>query len=190
MELLDDPQCFGVWDEETGAHRYHYVRVWDAKLPRVLYVMLNPSKGTVQKPDPTMRQCVHFAQAQGFGGVEIVSLYGFMAPKPPELKRVARADLARAIGPRNDSHVRDAMRRFAATITGERAQGKPESRVVLAWGAHASHTVGHAERVRFVRGLCEENVAIVAQCLGQTKDGSPIHPLMLPHDLRFTAYRW
>ena len=188
LDLLKDPRCRGVW---KPPYRYLYEKWWTEDGARVLYIMLNPSDGTPHKPDPTMRQCIGFAQSHGFGGLEIVNLYGLLTSKPTELKKTARSNLQHAIGPENSTYVREAIVRIAKRAEEERLRdGSSRSRVVLAWGAQASKTRGGEEQVSGVRVVVASLNEITALCFGQNKDRSPIHPLMLPGDTRMVPYLW
>ena len=106
-----------------GDYRYSLTRVWDAALPNITFVLLNPSTADATQLDPTLRRCVSFAAREGFGGMVILNLYAFRSPYPRAMK--AAAD---PVGPDND--------RVLAAATGT---------VVAGWGnnAHPSR-VAHA----------------------------------------------
>lgn len=76
--------CGGLMVEFTsatadirGEYRYTLTRVWDASLPTVTYVLLNPSTADAPELDQTLRRCVKFATREGFGGMLILNLYAF-----------------------------------------------------------------------------------------------------------------
>lgn len=98
-----------------GDYRYSLTRVWDAALPTLTFVLLNPSTADDSQLDPTLRRCVAFAKREGFGGMMIANLYAFRSPSPKVMK--AATD---PVGPDNDL--------VLAGITGT---------VVAGWGNHA-----------------------------------------------------
>lgn len=77
--------------------RYALWREWDATLPAVMLIGLNPSTADANHNDPTIRRCIGFARDWGFGGVRVLNLFAFRATYPDDLK--AAAD---PVGPRND----------------------------------------------------------------------------------------
>ncbi|MBD8535685.1 DUF1643 domain-containing protein [Plantibacter sp. CFBP 13570] len=101
-----------------GEYRYTLTRVWDATLPTVTFVLLNPSTADATKLDPTLKQCVKFATREGFGGMLILNLYAFRTKEPKVM--LAAAD---PVGPEND--------RVLAGATGT---------VIAGWGAKAKPT--------------------------------------------------
>jgi len=100
-------------------YRYRLWRRWDRSRPAVAFVMLNPSTADARRDDPTIRRCIGFARAWGFGGVDVVNLFAYRATDPRELLRVADP-----VGPRNSRHIQRA--------------GLGAALVVIAWGAHPS----------------------------------------------------
>lgn len=65
--------------------RYQLWRIWDASLPLVLFVLLNPSVGDAAQDDPTLRRLVYFAKKFGFGGFYVGNLYAEITPYPKTL---------------------------------------------------------------------------------------------------------
>lgn len=166
-EEAEDEETSGLYlkaDAEIsdcGTFRPTLIRVWDWLLPRVLFVMLNPSTADGRRDDRTVKRCVAFAKAWGFGSLEIVNLYSFRAKDPGVLKKAMRA--GKDIGDRSgdDRHI---------VLAAERAQ-----RLVCAWGAHV---VGHRMTLR-----AKAVVALLRPrelfCMGWSAEGQPRHPLML-----------
>jgi hypothetical protein len=102
---------------ECGTYRYLLRRTWDAKLPRALIVMLNPSTADAEIDDATIRSCIRLCKALGYGSFEVVNLFALRATDPDELAKAADP-----VGPGNDSSI-------------ERAIGRCDI-AVCAWGAH------------------------------------------------------
>lgn len=152
----------------SGAHfsrcrRYRYAlsRGWDADLPAVLMIGLNPSTADASKNDPTIRRCIGFANDWGFGGIWVLNLFAFRATYPSDLK--AAAD---PIGPRNDEWIRRVARKV--------------DRVVAVWGNDGVF-MGRSTRMRGMLGARLEVIRLNA-------GGEPAHPLYLPKGLE--PVRW
>ena len=82
-----------------GRFRYRLGRRWGAS-PTVAFVLLNPSTADDERDDPTVRRCVDFARRLGFGGLEVVNLYAYVATDPDDLRRAGHP-----VGPENDQHI-------------------------------------------------------------------------------------
>ncbi len=158
---VNDPRASGATFDETGAYRYALWRVWDTDGPSIVFVMLNPSKADAESDDPTIRRCVGFARAWGYGALTVVNLFAFRAACPRTLHQTADP-----VGPDNDRHLRDAL---ASAPT-----------VVFAWGNHG----GLHERDRAIGALLlrESKQPSAALCLGTTGVGQPRHPLYVRAD--------
>ncbi|MGD0678540.1 MAG: DUF1643 domain-containing protein [Polyangiaceae bacterium] len=149
-----------------GDYRYLLWRTFGSPGGRLLFVMLNPSTADASWDDPTVRRCIRFGAALGYGSLEICNLFALRATDPREI--LQHDD---PIGPENDSHIRDALSRA--------------STVVAAWGALARHS-RIARRVLQVREMlaCKHEV----HALALTKFGCPRHPLYLPRSQTLTPY--
>ena len=148
---------------DSGAHfsrcrrfRYALWREWDASLPAVMLIGLNPSTADATRDDPTIRRCIGFARSWGFGRLWMVNLFAFRATYPKDL--MAAAD---PVGPRNDWWLRR---------TGRRAD-----RIVAGWGNDGAR-YGRSYRVRELFGDRLEIIRLNAT-------GQPAHPLYLPAGL-------
>lgn len=138
----------GAIISKCGQYRYLLWRVWDESKPYVGWVMLNPSTADATQDDPTIRRCIGFTKAWGYGGIRVANLYAYRAAKPSELWKQDDP-----YGPDNARYLR--MLREGCPL------------VVAAWGANADP--GDARRA--VRELAP------LFALGLTKHGQPRHPL-------------
>jgi hypothetical protein len=153
-----------------GDYRYWLTRTWNPALPRLCFLMLNPSSAAEDVDDPTIRACCTFARNLGRGGIIVVNLYAYRATDPAAM--LAQPPAVR-VGPDND--------RWLVHWT------KSAREVVCAWGAD-----GEASRVDEVLTLLREN-RVQPLCLRQTKSGHPSHPLargkgFIPRDTRPVPY--
>lgn len=137
--------------------RFELTRDWDSTLPRLLYVMLNPSTADAERDDPTIRKCVGFARRMGFGGFTVVNLFALMATDPADLKRASYER-----HPDEDEELGLAMERADA--------------VVCAWGSNARKLARPAEVMALIR---RKQPSLTLRALAMNGDGTPAHPLML-----------
>jgi hypothetical protein len=137
-------------------HRYRLSRVWDASLPRVNFLMLNPSTADAFQLDPTVRRCMGFGREWGCGQVEITNIFALRSTDPSALYHHDDP-----VGSLNDDAIVQAA--SAASI------------VVAAWGTHGALQ----ERDTAVRRLLAEH-GVALHALKLTRHGHPAHPLYLP----------
>lgn len=145
----------GAWAD--GRYRYLLWRRW-AEADSLLFVMLNPSTADAERDDPTIRRCIGFARAWGFGGVEVVNLFAWRATLPRQL--AAAKD---PVGRHNDAAILEAVARSRA--------------VIAAWGVHGALRGRDAQVARLL-------AATRLRCLGVTRDGAPRHPLYVAAKVR------
>ena len=126
----------------------------------VAFVMLNPSTADAETDDATIRRCIGYARAWGFGLLEVVNLFAWRATNPAEL--LAATD---PIGPDNDEHI------IAVTRNADL--------VIAAWGAGG---VLH-DRDRNVSCLLG-HFGVALNALVKTRNGMPGHPLRLRKDAK------
>jgi hypothetical protein len=148
---------------ETGAqfsdcrkYRYSLWRTW-AKDSHVLFVALNPSTADEKEDDPTIRRCIGFAKAWGFGGIYMLNLFAYRTTDPANLALVHDP-----IGPKNDEFLQMYL--------------DPKGLNVACWG-NGGKLMDRARAV--VDLLGKENLS----CLGITASGEPKHPLYLKKGL-------
>ncbi|MDG2397281.1 MAG: DUF1643 domain-containing protein [Flavobacteriaceae bacterium] len=75
----------GAEISKNKLYRYSLYRIWNKNLPKVLFIMLNPSKADSKKNDPTLRRVINFAKNWGFGGVYVGNLHCFISTNPKEI---------------------------------------------------------------------------------------------------------
>jgi len=145
-----------------GRHRYELGRRWSDG-PTLTWIMLNPSAADARIDDPTVRRCIEFSRAWGFGGLQVVNLFAWRAAEPTAL--LDAADLHGAGG---DRRLRRALRDAEA--------------VVVAWGNVHPRLQSRAREVA-------RWVPADAWCLGLTSRGAPRHPLYVRGDTTPVGFR-
>jgi hypothetical protein len=151
---------------DCGRYRYSLLRVW-SELPRVCWIMLNPSTADAHIDDPTIRRCMGFSRAWGAGGIVVVNLFALRATDPDELLSYIRgADPLSAFNDRNIGQCAD------------------QRRIIAAWGSHQS--IKKSGRDHAVMKLLAGKTI---ECLGVTKDGYPRHPLYVAGKVAPVEYR-
>lgn len=143
-------------------YRYELVRIWDASLPLLSVVMVNPSTADHTKNDATIIKVMEFARRLGYGGVIVVNLFAFRATDVNELKTAADP-----VGPLNAHYICCAMIRTPMTL--------------VAWGASAKLPVQLRDHWRKVSDLAHMMDRSL-YCLGTCNDGHPKHPVMLGYN--------
>lgn len=147
-----------------GLYRYELTRSWDAKLPTVAFVMLNPSVADACADDPTIRRCIDFAIRWRFGELRVYNLFGLRATEPAEVW--SHPD---PFGPAFDQYAR-----------------KPREcdKIVVAWGSSPKGLNAARGRVYARQHLNEAEL----WALAINADGAPRHPLYVRADQALT--RW
>lgn len=141
-------------------YRYELTRLWcgSAAAARVLtWIMLNPSTATALTDDPTIRKCIGFSKRWGFDGLRVVNLFAYRSTHPEVLRHVA--------DPFGDNS--EWLRSVRAPAVA--AWGAIDDRLERDWSAVPAHC------------LLDAIFGGELVCLGQTKQGHPRHPLMLPY---------
>lgn len=135
-------------------YRYKLWREWDEDGPSLNVIGLNPSTADEMADDPTIRRCIGFAKAWGYGSLVMTNLFAFRSTDPRGLLSVVDP-----VGPDNDQTLY-----IEACSSGQ---------TIAAWGAHPLAV----DRSAHVRRLLARQFV---ESLGLTKSGAPKHPLYLP----------
>jgi hypothetical protein len=152
--------CGGARISACGRYRYNLWRAWGEARSSMTWIMCNPSTANADEDDPTIRKCMGFARHWGYEAISVVNLCALRATNPREL--LAADD---PVGPENE-------RELASVLNLLMMPRARWSMVVVAWGNALPKPLRHLGRA------CA--IPLVA-CLGQTADGMPRHPLMLPY---------
>ncbi|MCG3268603.1 DUF1643 domain-containing protein [Yoonia sp. I 8.24] len=140
---------------DCESYRYALTRSWEPENPRVLFVMLNPSKATEIQNDPTVERCERRARALGYGAFRVVNIFAWRETNPLLMRKAIDP-----IGPDNDQTLLDSV--------------DWADQIVAAWGTHGAHL----NRGPAVAELLWETGKPISN-LGLTKHGHPKHPLYI-----------
>lgn len=165
------PGVFGSAEFSTCMkYRYELTRSWDATLPTVAFIMLNPSTADAADDDNTIRKCMGFAKRWGMGGLRVYNLFAFRATDPEEL--VWSED---PTGPDNDRWIQKA---------------KEAGVIVCAWGSTRVHRLDVDLRETRARAVCEmmRGGGTSLKVLILNSDGHPRHPLYLKNNTLVKAW--
>lgn len=143
--------------------RYRLERQW-GRGPKAAFILLNPSTADETKDDPTIRRCIGFAKAWGFGGLVLGNIFALRSTDPRGL--YSHAD---PVGPGND----EALRGIA----------REAEKVVCGWGTHGALN----DRGRFALAVLREAGA-TPLALKVTAEGFPGHPLYISADIQPKAF--
>lgn len=119
------------------------------------FILLNPSTADETKNDPTIRRCIAFAKAWGFGGLVLGNIFALRSTDPKGL--YSHSD---PIGVENDA--------FLGRIASETRT------LVCGWGVHGAFQ----ERGDYVKWLLRRN-GVTPMALKVTAEGHPGHPLYI-----------
>lgn len=136
-------------------------RIWDASLPLLCVVLLNPSVASEDESDSTVTRQVERAHRLACGGLLVVNAYDFVSTDPKYMKA---QDVPSS--PANDAAILSAVRR--AVESG--------GMVICGWGGNCTQA-RHNEIIRLLHDYPLHALKVNA-------DGSPQHPLYLSYNLR------
>jgi hypothetical protein len=151
-----------------GNYRYLLTRELGPAPAVATFIMLNPSTADATEDDPTIRKCKGFATRWGCGTIRVVNLFACRTKSPAIIKAHPTP-----VGPANKRHFDDAIR-FAKDRPGF---------IVCAWGVHG----GHRDQDLVVLNWLAVH-AVEPVCLGVTKDGHPLHPLLVAYSATLIPY--
>lgn len=146
---------------DDDIYRYRLDIRWNADLPTLTTIGLNPSTATHLHDDPTIRRCKSLAREMGFGTYRMLNAFAYRSTDYKALFRVKDP-----IGPDNTLEY---MKRWCEN-----------SFVLACWGTHITEDGWR----HYYRGKDIAESIPDLHCLRVTKNGHPEHPLYLPSILR------
>jgi hypothetical protein len=154
------PDVYAVSATHSPCQRYRYTltRQWNRDGGRVAFIGLNPSTATAHLDDPTVRRCVNFARAWGFGSMVMLNAFAWRSTDPRGLRLTDDP-----VGPENDARVLEACK--ACLL------------LVACWGKHAAYQSRAADLRKLLTGF-------PLYAFGFNGDGSPKHPLYLSSHIK------
>ena len=144
-------------------YRLQLWRIWDDKLPKIMFIMLNPSYADAHHDDPTIRRCINFAKNWGYGGFYVGNIYPLISTKPKLLLQSLSASHLE-----NKSNL-DEM-------------AKKCSRIVCAWGNFQI-----VKKLGIPKGFFF-NIKDKLHYISISKNKIPKHPLYLKSNLKLKKY--
>lgn len=104
----------GNWDlsyrvhsviDESKTYHYQFSCEWGDGGRYVTFIMLNPSIGNQDQPDPTLRKCISYARSWEYDGIKVANLFAYISTDPKRLREVDDP-----IGLDNDRHILEMMK--------------------------------------------------------------------------------
>lgn len=162
MPFFGDDVARTAFITKCGKYRYYLSRVWRKGDPMLVFIGLNPSTADAEKDDATIRWLMGYAR-NDFGGLVVVNLFGWRATHPKDM--LASKHPIQVPGTSdNDVAILEASRAVKGSM------------VLCGWGTNGSFL----SRDRAVLNLLRRHF-ITPYALAFNQDGSPHHPLRLPH---------
>lgn len=162
-----DEEHVTSWARFSSCRRWRWElgRTWTRR-PMLGTIGLNPSDADETDDDPTVRRWIGFAKREGFGGIVVCNLFGWITTDPRGLRKTDDP-----VGSDNDAAIRGMADSCRA--------------VLISWGGLPAKWM--VERGRYIISMLRESDARIL-CLGRTKKGNPKHPLYLRADTPMEPY--
>lgn len=149
-------------------YRYQLWRVWDVALPRIVFIMLNPSKANECIDDPTVAKCIRLAKKWGYGSLEVLNIFALCSTDPRELKKEFKRG-GDPVGRMNDEIILTRMLDDEVKL------------VVCAWGNGGTFLDRDFNLVRSIEKMTKRELFCLCK---NPKTGTPSHPLYLSEELK------
>lgn len=130
----------------------------------VQFIGLNPSTADETNDDPTIRRCIGYAKAWGYGALCMTNLFAFRATDPRDMYAADEP-----IGLENNTRLLEI--------------GNGAGLIIAAWGNHGAHL----DRQDWVKKMFFD-CKLKLHALQITRSGAPSHPLYLPKNLQPIPY--
>ena len=143
---------------EDKKYRYELSRIW-SNLPKITFIMLNPSFGNEHIDDKTIKRLIFFSKKFGYGGFYIGNIFPNINTKVKDLY----LDL---------SHDKEKNRKHVFSMI------KKSICVVYAWGKTINQPPNWIDKV-----------VDKPLCFGYNVNGTPKHPLYLKKNTTLISFR-
>lgn len=134
-------------------YKYQLTRTWYRGMPKILFVLLNPSTASRDENDQTVAVCEDRSRRLGYGAMRICNLFAWIATEPEDMMEAKFP-----VGPENDGFIA--------------ASCQWANEIVAGWGDYGAYMRRH-ERVKVLLGESGKRIKV----LGFTEAGHPRHPL-------------
>lgn len=156
-----------------GTHRMYLSRIWEEKHSKILFIGLNPSTADGMEDDHTVRRLISFARDWGFGGFYLVNAYSFKATDPKDLIVHLRTT------PRTQL-----IEEYKVNLKYIKLYHTICQQTVYCWGTNIPEgNLANTWMDRLLRATKG------GYCFGLSKDGYPLHPLMLPSNTQLIQFK-
>lgn len=145
---------------DCDGYRYELLIQWDASLPLLANIGLNPSTASHERNDPTVHRDIERAARSGYGALLKLNLFAIRATDP-QVMLTARDPYGDWPSPHD---ILDSAEKHNAAL------------VIAAWGNHGAHR----GRSNALHGIAKQR-RIELHAYRITGRGEPQHPLYLPY---------
>lgn len=161
---------------QCGKYRYELTRTWDKELPKVMFIMLNPSKADGEEDDTTIRRCINYAKDWGYGSLVVCNLFAYRATDPDDLKAFGKKHgvqlMVEGTEDTNQIYIDE--------------NAVEADKVILAWGIRGNMFGGRDQLlINYLRTLRVKMYYLELSSIWEM----PCHPLMLKKNLKPKRYR-
>ena len=150
----------GAIFSDCRTYRYVLWRVWDTSKPVMAVIGINPSTADETEDDPTIRRCISFAKAWGYGGLYMINLFAYRATDPKAMKASSNP-----VGSGNDAWIGHVLEKC--------------NLILAAWGNHGSFLSRDMDVKNLVIKQGKQLKALAVNVSGQPK-----HPLYIKADTK------
>lgn len=162
LTMGPDYDTGAIFSKPQADYRYLLWRQLGPSRQTCLFVMLNPSVADAVRLDPTVTKCIHWVREWGFGRLEVVNIFAYIATDPYQIKQ----GYEWIVGPDNDQFIGEAIDRA--------------DRVIVAWGDYGTIM----DRGQHVLDMMRQRKRS-AYCFGVTKGNKqPRHPVRLGYQTK------
>lgn len=152
-------------DDGSSIYRYLLWRIFDPTLPRLVVLMLNPSRATHLEGDRTVDGLIRRARRMGYGSIFVINCFAYRATDPDDMRLADDP-----VGPANDNIIGIVL--------------DQDVDLLCAWGVNATHR-GREKEVKCAISSGRARPHVLRLCAS----GAPEHPLYIPSAIGLSPWR-